>query len=489
MSPAASTAIPTINSRSLRRTPARAARAAHLDAASQHCHEDEAATEVEDIIAGTNCKGKMPLNAGAEIQNKAQSSYLSLSRPLSSHTLPKVKQIFGDVSWKGARGKSFEGEKKISTVALITDEDMLLHESADTHNENPARLISIMSNLRKGKLINRCDLFKPDEIGVKYMLDVHSSTHVKDIVSIATKNQNQRDNLALKHCSKGDMYYSQGSTRAALLAAGGSVKACTLAVEGMYKYAFALVRPPGHHAGLRGPSGFCLLNNVAVGAMHLLNKYQMKKIVILDWDIHHGNGTQKIFYKDNRVLVISVHRYGGGFYPDSSEGNTEHIGEGVGRGFNANICFTHNGIRDVDYITVWEHLVMPVISEFDPEIVLISAGFDAAEGDDLGQCKVTPNGFATLLQMLMKFDRLVMVLEGGYNLDALSESVSACIEVLLGEKSCIPLDRTILPYSTTWEAIIETRKVLKPFWDACKPDIPEGIRSKSIPYVAQKTTD
>lgn len=138
------------------------AREPYLEAASQHCHEDEAPT----------------------------SSSLSLSRPLSSHTVPKVKEIFGDVSWKGARGKFFEGEKKISTVALISDEDMLLHEPADTlHDEKPARLISIMSKLRKGKLINRCDLFKPDEIGVKYMLDVHSSRHVKDIVSIATKNQ------------------------------------------------------------------------------------------------------------------------------------------------------------------------------------------------------------------------------------------------------------------------------------------------------------
>lgn len=438
------------------------AREPYLEAASQHCHEDEAPT----------------------------SSSLSLSRPLSSHTVPKVKEIFGDVSWKGARGKFFEGEKKISTVALISDEDMLLHEPADTlHDEKPARLISIMSKLRKGKLINRCDLFKPDEIGVKYMLDVHSSRHVKDIVSIATKNQDQRDSLALKHCSKGDMYYSQGSTRAALLAAGGSVKACTLAVEGMYKYAFALVRPPGHHAGLHGPSGFCLLNNIAVGAMHLLNKYQMKKIVILDWDIHHGNGTQKIFYKDNRVLFISVHRYGSLFYPISSEGTAKHIGEEDGVGFNANVCFPHDGIRDIDYITVWEHLVIPVISEFDPEIVLISAGFDAAEGDNLGKCKVTPNGFASLLQMLMKFGRLVMVLEGGYNLEALSESVSACIKVLLGEKSCIPLERTILPYNTTWEAIIETREVLKPFWGVFKTDIPEAITSKSIPYVVQETTD
>lgn len=241
------------------------------------------------------------------------------------------------------------------------------------------------------------------------------------------------------------------------------------------------MRPPGHHAGLDGPQGFCLFNNVAIATKHVMQKYPVTKIVIIDWDVHHGNGTQEIFYKDNRVLFISVHRQGNGFYPGSDRAFADYVGEDDGKFFNVNICLKHGGVRDVDYITIWEHTVIPIIKEFGPNIILISAGFDAAEGDELGECKVTPAGFATMLDMLTQFGRIVMILEGGYDLDALSTSVSSCVRVLLGDKGDTLHDKTALPYATTWESILETREALKPFWEACRKDIPEDVIARSIP--------
>ncbi|VDP52550.1 unnamed protein product [Heligmosomoides polygyrus] len=153
--------------------------------------------------------------------------------------------------------------------------------------------------------------------------------------------------------------------------------------------AFAVIRPPGHHAGISEPSGFCIFNNVAVAAQYAIDKYHLRRILIVDWDVHHGNGTQEIFYEDDRVLYMSLHRHDEGmFYPMGEPKDYADVGEGRGRGYSVNIPWNHSKVGDEAYGAAFAKIVMPIAYEFNPELVLISAGFDAALGDPLGECKV-----------------------------------------------------------------------------------------------------
>ncbi|KAK3127469.1 hypothetical protein QOZ80_7AG0573790 [Eleusine coracana subsp. coracana] len=348
------------------------------------------------------------------------------------------------------------------------------------------RLTAIMDKLMKENIIQRCHLVKFGEASEKQLLAVHSATHVKNVLSISSKEQRERD--AKTRASCGELYYSEGTTKAALLAAGGVLKACEVVASGIYKYAFAVVRPPGHHASRTKPSGFCFLNNVAVGAAHLLKHHRTGKIFILDFDIHHGNGTQAIFYGDPRVLTFSVHRFGHGFYP--ATGTEKEIGKDAGKGFNVNVCWKHPEIWDVDYLAVWDHVLIPLIEEFVPDIILISAGFDAGKDDTLGGCNVSQSGFALLLSKLKCFERIVLALEGGYDLNALSDGVTICMKVLLGDESAVTFDSSdMLPYSSTWETILSTRKALSPYWVAVETEIRNEITSKITKYIPKSSEE
>ncbi|KAJ0680407.1 putative histone deacetylase [Helianthus annuus] len=188
-------------------------------------------------------------------------------------------------------------------------------------------------------------------------------------------------------------------------------------------------------------------------------KLGLNKILIVDWDVHHGNGTQKMFWKDSRVLVFSVHRHeNGSFYPMGDDGSHIMIGEGPGAGYNINVPWENDQCGDANYIAVWDHILIPVAREFNPDIIIISSGFDAALGDPLGGCCVTPHGYSVMLKKLMKFSggKIVMTLEGGYNLDSLANSVAACIEVLLDDK---PIAEFVegYPFESTWRVIKAVR--------------------------------
>ncbi|KAF9610949.1 hypothetical protein IFM89_025982 [Coptis chinensis] len=231
---------------------------------------------------------------------------------------------------------------------------------------------------------------------------------------------------------------------------------CEAVARGEVQSAVALVRPPGHHAEFDRARGFCIFNNNAIAATHLLESdLGINKIMMLDWDIHHGNGIQKMFWKDPRVLYLSLHRYDEAtFYPCSEEANYDMIGEGPGEGFNINVPFSkRSGCDDVDYLAVWEHVVLPVALEYNPDIILISAGFDAEKGQSVSASpdysdseatddpvgltyRITPQCFARLLEKLMGFARgkIVMTLEGGYDPDSLANCVLSCVKTLLGDK-------------------------------------------------------
>lgn len=220
--------------------------------------------------------------------------------------------------------------------------------------------------------------------------------------------------------------------------------------------------------------GFCFFNNVALAAQTLLNKGLASRILIVDWDIHHGNGTQHIFANDPNVLFISLHRHDHGkFYPISNDSGPSFVGGEGAMGKTINIGWNQAGMRDADYLHAFSRIIMPVAWQFNPDFVLVSAGFDAAEGDYIGDCKVTPRGYATMTQLLMGLagGKLLLVLEGGYNVPVIAECAEACMRVLLGDP--VPQCPTNSPphqvSEAAFEAVAETIKYQSPFWSALRP--------------------
>ena len=216
----------------------------------------------------------------------------------------------------------------------------------------------------------------------------------------------------------------------ALLAAGGFLESLDRIMDGTVSHAVALVRPPGHHAESARAMGFCFFNNAAIGAEHLVRRHGLSRILIADWDLHHGNGTEQAFYERRDVMYFSTHQ--SPLYPGT--GAARFFGHGDGYGYNLNVPLLA-GKTDADYSRIFEGILAPVAAEFAPEFIIVSAGFDIVAGDPLGGMAVTPHGFRLLTESLMSMarrtasGRLALVLEGGYNLPALRDGVS---EVLMG---------------------------------------------------------
>ena len=229
-----------------------------------------------------------------------------------------------------------------------------------------------------------------------------------------------------------DTPISEDSYDAALAAAGGVLAAVDAVMEGRIRNAFCAVRPPGHHSLPNQAMGFCLFNNVAIAARYLQKKHGVAKVLIVDWDVHHGNGTQEVFYDDPTVLYFSVHRYP--FYPMT--GSKAERGAGDGLGFIINVPLPA-GTGDAEYRKAFREILMPKAMDFDPDFVLVSAGFDAHEDDPLGGMEVSSEGFAEMSRLVKQIadrcceGRLVSVLEGGYDLEGLADSVEAHLRVLM----------------------------------------------------------
>uniref|UniRef100_A0ACD5YZU4 Uncharacterized protein n=1 Tax=Avena sativa TaxID=4498 RepID=A0ACD5YZU4_AVESA len=371
-------------------------------------------------------------------------------------------------------------------VGLVYDDRMCAHATpdGDYHPENPERLRAIWRKLAAEGVASRCLVMKAKEAKEKYIASVHTKNHVKLMKNISSKEYDSRRNRTANKFNS--IYFNEGSSESAFLAAGSVIEVSEKVAAGELNSAIALVRPPGHHAEHNEAMGFCLFNNVAVGANYLLNERPdlgIKKILIVDWDVHHGNGTQKMFYSDPRVLFFSVHRFEyGSFYPSQGDGSHCFIGEGAGQGYNINVPWEHAGCGDADYVAVWDHVLLPVAEAFDPDIILLSAGFDAAKGDPLGGCCITPDGYALLLTKLLGFakGRIVLALEGGYNLKSIANSVCACARVLLGDKFTFN-DPEMQPFEATWRVIEMVRDELKTYWPVLSSKLPENVPLRSTP--------
>lgn len=308
-------------------------------------------------------------------------------------------------------------------VGIVYDPIYLKHDTGG-HPENARRLETIISYLEQTGLKQQLKSIKPRPATIEELALVHEKEYISHVRQTAQSGGGWLD---------ADTVMSADSYEVALYAAGGIIKATEAVISGEVASAFGLVRPPGHHATSRQAMGFCLFNNVAIAAKHALKKYGLERIVIIDFDVHHGNGTQESFYDDPQVLYISTHLYP--FYPGT--GGIEETGSGAAIGDTVNIPLPA-GCGDDEYEKVFEEIIVPVARRFKPQLIMSSAGYDSHWTDQLATMQVSVKGFARMVTAIGRLSdelcsgHLVLTLEGGYNLTALAASVKATFDVLLG---------------------------------------------------------
>ncbi len=308
-------------------------------------------------------------------------------------------------------------------AGFVYDPIYLQHDTGQ-HVENAQRLEAIVAYLEQTELKRQLTLIKPRAASIEELSLVHNKQHISHIQDVAKKGGGWLDT---------DTVMSPNSYEAALYAAGGVIKATETVMNGEADSAFALVRPPGHHATSRQAMGFCLFNNVAIAAEYALAKYRLERTLIIDFDVHHGNGTQDIFYDNPQVLYISTHQYP--LYPGT--GSAEESGSGQAEGTTINIPLPA-GSGDTEYLAAFEQIIAPAARRFKPQLIMVSAGYDAHWADELALMQVSTTGFSQMVRIIKGLadelcnSHLVLSLEGGYNLPALTTSVKATFDVLLG---------------------------------------------------------
>ncbi len=309
-------------------------------------------------------------------------------------------------------------------VAIVTDPWYLKHSNGAGHPESPERLQAVERLLASWPYRERLLQVPAREATLEELTRVHSEPYVRLIEDTARRQYTMLDP---------DTGATADSYRAALRAAGGGIEAVEAVLRGRAASAFALVRPPGHHAERDRAMGFCLFNNIAVAAAHLLSAAGLQRVLIVDWDVHHGNGTMHAFYGSADVLYLSLHQYP--HYPGT--GRIEEAGRGAGEGYSVNVPLP-GGQGDADYLYVFRRLFEPLARQFRPEMILVSAGFDPHRNDPLASMAVSGWGFAAMTRTLGSLagelcgGRLALFLEGGYALSALTEGVDRVLRALEG---------------------------------------------------------
>jgi len=308
-------------------------------------------------------------------------------------------------------------------VGFVWHDRCLLHDNGPGHPERPKRLTAIRDGLERSGTLARLLSITPEAAPLEALARVHDESYVEALERVCARAPVRLDP---------DTGVSEGSWAAALLSAGGGLAAVDAVMEGRARSAFVCTRPPGHHAERDRAMGFCLFNNIAVAARHAQDRHGVTRVAIIDWDVHHGNGTQHIFDADDTVLYISTHQWP--FYPGTGARGERGRGPGLGATINLPLAA---GSGDDEYERLFETVVLPAIESFEPGLLLISAGFDAHEADPLAGMALTTEGYATLTTLLRDAartlceGRIVSLLEGGYDLDALAASVEAHLRVLM----------------------------------------------------------
>ncbi|NXK53949.1 HDA10 deacetylase, partial [Chauna torquata] len=354
-----------------------------------------------------------------------------------------------------------------SGTALIYDEEMTSHKllwnDPICDIEVPERLSASYKQLQFYHLVERCVRVPTREGTEDEILLVHSSEHLEVAKSTQTMNEEELKRVSGNY----DAFFFHPNTYCcARLAVGATLQLVDSVMSGKVCNGMALVRPPGHHSQRNAANGFCLFNNVAIAAEYAKLKYGLRRILIVDWDVHHGQGTQYIFEEDPSVLYFSWHRYEHQeFWPSLRESDYDAVGLGRGKGFNINLPWNKVGMGNSDYLAAFFHVLLPMAFEFDPELVLVSSGYDSAIGDPEGQMNATPEVFAHLTHFLMQLanGKLCVVLEGGYHLKSLSESVCMTVKTLLRDP--VPqITGEMAPCLSAIESIQNVRAAHKPYW-------------------------
>lgn len=331
---------------------------------------------------------------------------------------------------------------------VYSDAAMQAHVNELTHVELPQRLPAALAGVERAREAGVAVEMRPCPSVARYLLSsVHAPAYLDELERLSASGGRRLDP---------DTALGPGSWEVALLTAGAAVGAVESALAGMPS--FAVSRPPGHHAGRARAMGFCLLNNAAIAAEHARSR-GVERIAILDWDVHHGNGTQDIFYEDDGVLYLSVHQ--GPFYPGT--GAADEVGEGPGRGFTANVVLPR-GSGEGSYAEAFAGVFLPLLHGFRPELIVVSAGYDAHASDPLGGMRLEAASFGRFAAALSALGRgvgaapLALLLEGGYDLGALADGIAA---TMLGLEEEPP----IWEYSGSVKPVEETRGALAPFWE------------------------
>jgi acetoin utilization deacetylase AcuC-like enzyme len=305
-------------------------------------------------------------------------------------------------------------------IALVDDPLFFEHRAREPHPERPERLQAARAAVAQANLSSTRTELPPRDATDEELGRVHGGSYL-EALGHAIGQQGYFD---------ADTFYGPQSVAAARRAAGGAVALVDALIGSEARFGAALLRPPGHHARPGTAMGFCLLNNVAVAAAHARAKGK-ERVAIIDWDVHHGNGTQEMFYADPSVLYVSLHQFP--FYPGT--GAAHEIGSGDGRGKTVNVPLS-GGATDAVYVAAFDRLIAPILSEFDPDLVLISAGFDAHRRDPLASMALTENAYHAMTRRIARAlprgaaGRIGLVLEGGYDLEGLRSSLSATLEAL-----------------------------------------------------------
>lgn len=371
-------------------------------------------------------------------------------------------------------------------TALIYDEEMtkykLLWVDPACKIEVPERLTVSHEALVESGLADRCVSVPVREATEADILQVHSEEYLEGVKKTPYMTLEDLKEFTLQY---GDVYFHPNIYHCAKLAAGAALQLVDSVMTGKVRNGMALVRPPGHHSMRSAASGFCVFNNVAIAAQYAKQKYGVKRVLIVDWDVHHGQGVQHCFEDDPSVLYFSWHRYEHQkFWPNLRESDFDCVGKEKGAGFNVNVPWNEVKMQNSDYLSVFCHLLLPVAYEFCPDLVLVCAGFDSAIGDPEGEMCATPDIFAHLTHLLMNLagGKLCALLEGGYNLTCLAQSVCQTVHTLLGDPAPRPADLHG-PCKSALESLHCARAAHRQYWACLKhaADLPTSdISTKRI---------
>jgi acetoin utilization deacetylase AcuC-like enzyme len=350
-------------------------------------------------------------------------------------------------------------------TAVFKDPLFMAHDPGFDHVESPERLRVVYEILDRKEV--KDNFIYPDFIPASH--DIiglnHTANQIYRVGETAGKIFDSLDP---------DTQTSMESYAAACMAVGALIRGVDLLLEGEIDNGFALVRPPGHHAERDKSMGFCLFNNVAIAAHYALKRCGLKRVMIVDWDLHHGNGTQHSFYNSNKVLYLSTHQYP--YYPGT--GSLHETGKGAGAGYTINVPLPGYQ-RDRDYASIFNEIVIPIGKQYQPELILISCGFDISQGDPLGAMEITPQGFAYMTRSMVTLaeevcgGKVLVTLEGGYNLNGMRDGAMAVLSELCGH----PLDtgfatnldkksaETFVKEKSQHPAIDQAREVAKRYWN------------------------